>query len=54
MEGRLDAELRLEAFNLFNHANFANPSTNIGSSLFGQVTTTLGPRVGEIALHLRF
>ena len=54
MEGRLDAELRLEAFNLFNHANFANPSTNIGSSLFGQVTQTLGPRVGEIALHLRF
>jgi hypothetical protein len=53
-EGKLDAEFRLEAFNLFNHANFANPNTNIESSTFGQVSTTLGPRVGEIALHIRF
>ncbi len=61
MEGKLDAELRLEAFNLFNHTNFGNPSTNINSSLFGTVSTTVGScsqcsgaRVGEIALHLRF
>ncbi len=54
MEGKLDAELRLEAFNLFNHTNFGNPSTDINSSLFGQVSTTQGPRVGEIALHIRF
>jgi hypothetical protein len=53
-EGKLDAELRLEAFNAFNHANFANPNTNIESSTFGQVSTTNGPRVGEIALHIRF
>jgi hypothetical protein len=51
---RLDAELRLDAFNVFNHANFANPSTNILSPLFGQVSTTLGPRVVQIALHIRF
>ena len=25
---RLDAELRLDAFNVFNHANFSNPDTN--------------------------
>jgi hypothetical protein len=63
---RLDAELRLDAFNVFNHANFGNPLnlvcapsfcspvTNIDSAEFGQVTTTLGPRVVQIALHLRF
>jgi hypothetical protein len=63
---KLDAELRLDAFNVFNHVNFGNPTnlgcapsfcspvTNIDSAQFGQVTTTLGPRVVQIALHLRF
>jgi hypothetical protein len=51
---KLDAELRLDAFNVFNHTNFGNPNTNIFSSLFGQVTTTQGPRVLQIALHFRF
>ncbi len=53
-EGKLDTELRLEAFNVFNHTNFASPNTNIDSSTFGQVSTTQGPRVAEIALHIRF
>jgi len=51
---RLDAELRLDAFNVFNHVNFGNPNTNIFSATFGQVSTTQGPRVLQIALHLRF
>jgi hypothetical protein len=59
---RLDAELRMDAFNVFNHANFGTlagsgataPSTNINSPYFGQVSTTLGPRVVQIALHIRF
>ncbi len=51
---KLDTELRLEAFNVFNHTNFSNPNTNIESSLFGQVSTTQGPRIVELALHLRF
>jgi len=64
-EDKLDAELRMDAFNVFNHANWGNPSgtcsantcspiTNIDSSEFGQVTTTLGPRVVQIAMHIRF
>jgi hypothetical protein len=53
-EDRLDVELRMDAFNVFNHANFGNPNTNIFSPYFGQVSTTLGPRVLQIALHLRF
>ena len=51
---RLDAELRLDAFNIFNHASFGNPDTNIFDPNFGQVSTTLGPRVVQIALHVRF
>ena len=31
-------QLRLEAFNAFNHANFANPGDNFDSSTFGTVT----------------
>ena len=34
-------EFRAEAFNLLNHAEFANPITNILSPTFGQVTSTL-------------
>jgi len=51
---KLDAELRMDAFNVFNHVNFGNPDTNIFSSTFGQVSTTQGPRVLQLALHLRF
>jgi hypothetical protein len=32
-------QLRLEAFNAFNHANFANPSGNFNSSGFGSITS---------------
>ena len=54
LEDKLDAELRLDAFNVFNHANFLNPNTNINDPEFGQVSTTQGPRVVQIALHIRF
>jgi outer membrane receptor protein involved in Fe transport len=43
---RVNVELRLEAFNVFNHAEFANPDTNLASATFGQITsTTLGTGV---------
>jgi hypothetical protein len=31
-------QLRLEAYNLFNHTNFANPSGNVDSPNFGRIT----------------
>ena len=37
---RINAELRLEAFNVFNHAEFTNPDTNISSGTFGEITST--------------
>ena len=51
---RVHSELRLEAFNLFNHAQFREPSTTITSGLFGQITDTYAPRIVQIALRLTF
>lgn len=60
---KLDAELRADAFNVFNHTNFANPNTTITSPTFGIIssvqgesspTNPTGPRILQVALHLRF
>ena len=37
---RLNAEFRVEAFNLFNHGEFNNPDTGLFDPTFGQVYTT--------------
>jgi hypothetical protein len=51
-------ELRAEAFNVFNHANLANPTTTLGSSTFGVITglqTGAFPsRTLQLAAHLTF
>jgi hypothetical protein len=51
---RVAAELRLEAFNIFNHTEFQNPDTNPNSGTFGQVTTTADPRILQLALRITF
>lgn len=60
---KLDAELRADAFNVFNHTNFANPNTTITSPEFGIIssvqgensdTNPTGPRILQVALHFRF
>jgi hypothetical protein len=40
-EGKQRLEIRLEAFNAFNHTNFAPPSGNFSSSQFGRVTNVI-------------
>jgi len=40
---RLRFQFRAEALNATNHANFANPSSDINSSTFGFITGTIGP-----------
>jgi len=37
-EGKV-LQLRLEAYNAFNHTNFANPSGNVDSTNFGRITS---------------
>jgi hypothetical protein len=42
-------EIRGEFFNIFNHAQFMNPSGDISSSSFGQVTNARDPRIGQVS-----
>lgn len=50
-------QLRMEAFNAFNHSQFFGPSVvngNISSSLFGQVIQAAPPRLLQLAAKLSF
>ncbi len=46
---------RVEAFNIFNHAEFRPPSAiSVTSGTFGQITGTYDPRILQLALKLSF
>ena len=67
---QINLTFRADAFNLFNHPNFANPSGPAGASMpdivnsaspFGQITSTISPsgqvgdiRVAQFSLRLEF
>ena len=51
---RKELELRLEAFNLFNHAQFFNPNGGINSSSFGMVTAARDPRILQLGARFSF
>jgi hypothetical protein len=42
-------EIRGEFFNIFNHAQFQNPSGNISNGSFGNVTKARDPRIGQVS-----
>jgi hypothetical protein len=42
-------DLRVEFFNIFNHAQFENPNGNISSGNFGVVTKARDPRIGQVS-----
>ncbi len=43
-------DLRIEFFNIFNHAQFKNPGGDITNSNFGIVTQARDPRIGQVSL----
>ena len=50
-------QFRAEAFNLFNHANFAAPtgnSLNINQGSFGQISSAFSARIFQFALKVSF
>jgi hypothetical protein len=51
---RLAFEIRAEAFNIFNHAQFNNPDGNFTSDLFGVVTSARDPRIGQLSMKFYF
>ena len=65
---KFDTELRVEAFNLFNHPNFNNPGSDaasntnlLGSGVLGLIDSTVGRPDGttsarqmQVALKLNF
>ena len=42
-------EIRAEFFNIFNHAQFLNPSGDISNSSFGNITNARDPRIGQLS-----
>jgi hypothetical protein len=50
-----NVELRLETFNLLNHFNWGNPTTNFNSGNFGRVQSQAGsPRIMQFGLKYGF
>jgi outer membrane receptor protein involved in Fe transport len=55
LTNRVNATLRLDAFNVFNRANFGLPDTNIASATAGVISTLAGdPRVMQLSVRLGF
>ena len=56
--GRVNLMFRVEAFNMFNRAQFGMPNTQASTaadSIFGQVTTQVNqPRLMQLAFRLTF
>jgi carboxypeptidase family protein len=49
-----ELQLRFEAFNLFNHAQFLNPGGEINADNFGQVQGARNPRIMQIGAKFLF
>jgi hypothetical protein len=47
-------EFRVETFNIWNHTQFNQVSTNFGASNFGQYTSTFDPRILQLGLKAYF
>ena len=50
----LTTDVRVEAFNLFNHTNYGDPSGSFGTSSFGAITSAGSPRIVQLAVRLAF
>ena len=55
IKGSQRVELRVEAFNLFNTVNWANPNMTLGGNTYGRITNTAGePRIMQFAAKFMF
>jgi len=51
---RARVEVRIEAFNLFDRANFTAPNGNRSSGAFGTITSTYDPRQAQLGVKLHW
>jgi hypothetical protein len=51
---RQQLEIRGEAFNIQNRANFLNPTAALNSSNFGKILTDVSPRIMQFAVKYSF
>jgi hypothetical protein len=51
---RISMDIRVEFFNIFNHAQFTNPVGNFSRGSFGDVTKARDPRIGQLAVKIHF
>jgi hypothetical protein len=52
-----ELEVRAEAFNVFNHAQFFGPGSvegNVGSADFGQIVSAASPRLMQVSARMRW
>ncbi len=47
-------QIRFEGFNLFNHANFAQPTNTVTNGNFGKILSAGDPRVLQLGAKLVF
>ncbi|MEO6922608.1 MAG: hypothetical protein ABI142_02170, partial [Bryocella sp.] len=47
-------ELRMEAFNVFNHVNLGNPGVNFSGATFGKINGAGDPRLMQFSARFRF
>jgi hypothetical protein len=52
-EGK-NLQVGIEAFNIFNHAQFGNPNGNVNSSNFGRITTAAAARIVQLRAKFNF
>jgi hypothetical protein len=51
---RVNMQVGIDAFNLFNHTNFNNPSGNINSTNFGRITSAAAGRIAQLRAKFNF
>ena len=53
-ERNVSLQMRLESDNVFNHTQFANPTSSFTSSNFGVITSAAAARQTQLALKIYF
>ena len=51
---RVSLKFNADAFNIFNHTQFANVGANASTTILGQVTRVYLPRILQLGAHIVF